>query len=209
MAKAQAKINTDQVEAPPPETPQPLPGPAPEGEQAEPTGTTFGDPPTAGPAVPPTPPPSQFKFERNARLHFGSVKEAKARRNHWFADVPAGTSIDTVLTPQYWTHFAGEPDRTQIRELDLMEVFCEDGTWEGLFRVMFVGPGEVKLSVIWTVEHEAPLPEIDSGAYFIQHKGPAVRWCVINKDTKEYVQKGLLSEQDAHKFLSNHLRRLR
>ena len=135
------------------------------------------------------------------RLHMGRITEAVHQRNHWFADIPAGVTMETIMRPDYWAHHA-----QFLRPLDQIEAFCEDGSWEALFRVMFVSVAEVKLSIIYSVEHDSSdEEEVASDLHEIKWKGPALKFCVVHKGTKEVIKDHLYPKQEAMAYLRKHL----
>ena len=96
-----------------------------------------------------------------------------------FADIPAGVDFQTTLQPQFWAHQASD-----FKPLDLIEMMCEDGTWEAMCRVMHVGKVEVSISTIYYVEHESA-SEIDNDEYEVKYISPSVRYAVRRIDTQE------------------------
>ena len=166
--------------------PQPAPAPAEEKKPRAP--------------VPATPRPA-----RGAQIHFGRVKEAVGARNHYFIEIPTGIDIATVLEPGYWA-----PCVSKFRPMDLLELFCEDGTWEALARIMFVGRAEVRLSTIYVVEHEkADAADLVSDLHEVVYKGPGVKYCVVRRDTGAVIKDHLWPQSEAVAFLRDHLRKVK
>ncbi len=139
-----------------------------------------------------------------ARLHFGKVKLAVQARRELFADIPAGTDFETTFNPEYWAHHVRE-----IRPLDTIEMFCEDGSWEAKCRVMYVGEAEVKLSKVYYVEHGATADVDASETYGIKWKGPGAQWCVVRKDDGKVIQDKLYPKDKAQTYLTNYLKSMR
>ena len=150
------------------------------------------------------PRPPSIVINRGARLHVGKIKAVNHARNTWFANIPAGTVFETLLEPDYWAHHTRE-----IRPLDLIEAFCEDGAWEALLRVMFVGRAEIKLSQVYFVQHQEPGEETDSEDYQVFWRGPALKFGVRNRHNGEVVKDGFYPKSEAHKFLREHLKTVR
>jgi hypothetical protein len=137
------------------------------------------------------------------KLHFGRLKEVEHVRREWFMDVPAGIMLDDVLKPGYLVNFT-----KNLRPLDRIEAFCEDGSWEAMLRVMFVGQTEVKTRVIYRLDtsepgddNVAPLSE----TYDIIWRGPVLRFCVINTVTREIIKDHLYPRAEAMQYLRQHL----
>lgn len=152
---------------------------------------------------PPVMPTPISRLNQDAALHFGRLKEARSTRRRWWADIPAGTAFETILQPDYWRHQV----RAGIKPLDLIEALCEDGTWEALLRVMFVGRVEVQLSKIYYVEHKEADEAVDSDDYEVHWKGPVLKWVVRNKSNGAVIKDRLFPKTEALTFLRNHLRK--
>lgn len=140
----------------------------------------------------------------SSHLHFGRLQEAEHVRRHWVADIPSGMDLEAATTPSYWAHHT----RT-LRPNDLIEVVCEDGSWEGLLRVMFVGQTEVKVSVIYKIDHAVSEEgEEFSETHEIVWKGPKLQFAVLHKGTGNVVKDRLYPKSEAFNYLRNHLKAL-
>lgn len=138
-------------------------------------------------------------------LHMGRLQEIGHARRELSALIPAGTKIDTILDPTYWKHYVRD-----IRPMDVIEAFCEDGSWEVSLRVMFVSTAEVQLKVRWHQEYDVSQEEeIESDILAVKWKGPAMKFAVIRKDTKEIIQSGFYPKGEAFKHLAKHLVQLK
>lgn len=163
---------------------------------------------------PPPPPPNPVDIAPTAeikafrprsisgpRLHMGRITEAVHQRNHWFADIPAGVSMETVMRTDYLAHHA-----QFLKPLDKIEAFCEDGSWEAMFRVMFVSVAEVKLSTIYSKQHDlGDAEQVQSDLHEIKWKGPAMKFAVVHKATGEVIQDHLYPKAEAMNYLRKHL----
>ena len=144
---------------------------------------------------------TRFKFKQDPRPQASRLKERQYAYNEWFAELPPGATIEQVMEPDYWAHLA-----MLIRPLDTMEVFSEDGTWEALFRVMFVGPNEVKLSTLRVVEHEKVVGTASlSDVYDIIYKSAITKWAVVNKQNGMIIKDKFFPRSEAVAFLRKHL----
>lgn len=140
-----------------------------------------------------------------SRLHFGRVHLATAKRRHFFVDLPAGTKFEEVIEPAYWGHNVQD-----FLPLDLLECFCEDGTWEALFRVMFVSKVEARLSLIWRANHDrSDADDNRAGPYEVVWKGPAMKFAVIRTDNQEVIKSHFYPKSDAQIYLQQHFSDLR
>lgn len=136
-----------------------------------------------------------------ARLHFGKLKQISAAYRPLFADIPAGVDFNTALRPSFWAHHVRD-----IRPLDTIEMFCEDGSWEALCRVMSVGQAEVNLSKISYAEHGTAEPDVFSETYELRWKGPVLKWCVVRKEDGMVIADKLYPKAEAQARLANHLK---
>jgi hypothetical protein len=93
---------------------------------------------------------------------------AHERRYHFYHVAPASVTLEQVCEPTYW--------RTVSRDLGrqpwaLIEVVCDDGTWEADLRVYAVGDGYAKVRVRAKYEYAGPIgrrPKEPDG-YRIEH----------------------------------------
>ena len=143
-----------------------------------------------------------MKTNGSPKLHFGRLKEVNYARRELFAEVPAGTKLETIQEPSYWAHYTSE-----IRPMDLIEVFCEDASWEASFRVMFVSAVDVKMKLRWHVEYDrdeiaemaeaavAEAPKRES--YAVKWKGPAKKFTIIRTSDNAEVASKLHPKSEA------------
>jgi hypothetical protein len=137
------------------------------------------------------------------KLPFGKLKEASFQRREFCASVPANSKSDVVLNPAYWAHHV-----KVLMPNDKIEAFCEDGTWEGLYRVMYVGEVEVTLSPIYVVEHEKRDVEEES-LYYVKWISPTRLFGVFRKDSNEKIADGFRPKARAYDYITAHSARMR
>jgi len=116
-------------------------------------------------------------------------------RIHMSATVPAGTSLEDVMTPTFWSHYAW-----RLKPNAIIEVVSEDGVLDCDLRIMEVGPTFAKVRLLRhfteqaTAEKAAPVSldgvEVDFG-------GKADRWRVVHQG--EVIKSGFATEKEAHK----------
>lgn len=169
---------------PRPETPQPASGPR----------------KIASPVTGP-----RLVLPNQGKLHYGRLQRYAAACNVWFADVPSGTTPEKMLDPDYWANFVV----AELRPRDEILCFCEDGTWEASYRVMFVGKAEASLSLIRLTYHDETAAQVESDTYAVIWRGPTARWSVVLKGTGEVVKDRLYPESAAHAYLRDHLSRMK
>lgn len=136
----------------------------------------------------------------SGRLHAGRLSPVEHKRAELFADIPAGTAPEALLNPDYWQHLAA-----QLRPLDLIEAFCEDGSWEGLYRVMFVSSAEVVLSPVRITRHGQPGQIDDHETFEIKWISPSKKFGVVHRGNGSVVKDGLYPKSQAYSYLQKHL----
>lgn len=149
-------------------------------------------------------PKPRFRLDLKAKLQAGRLSPAGSRRNPWFVELPAGTTPEQIMVPGYWAHYVHK-----LAPLDLIEVFCEDGSWEWLYRVMFVGGGEVRLSPVGAItRHDRADEEPDSDLYDVKWISPVNKYGVVNKATGAVIKDRLYPKAQAIGYLREHLGRV-
>ena len=157
------------------------------------------------PAKPKVNPLYRIPLQADGPLHFGRLKLAASARVERFADLPAGVRPERLMDPAFWKHFARE-----IQPNDKIEAVCEDGSWEGLYRVMFVSQNEVRISPIYVKEHDTgDQAEVESDLYEIVWKGPGAKFAVVRKDNGAVIKDRLHPKSQALAFLREHLGRMK
>src|SRR4051812_41107858 len=80
------------------------------------------------------------------------LKLAAERRSHYFEEIPAGHTLEQVMTYAYWVHVA---PRLQIN--DMVEVVAMDGSYEATMRVLMLdlAAGQIKFRLLSKWQGEA------------------------------------------------------
>lgn len=109
--------------------------------------------------------------------------------NWWEAVVPAGTTTDDLMRPEFWAHV-----QRRIRVNDIITVLCDDGTMELEFRVTGSQGSAVylRLRQPWyqgrpladsaSVDAQEPPADPDKRLPRVEWGGPAHRWRVLGLD---------------------------
>lgn len=132
------------------------------------------------------------------KLMPGRMKNAEADRQCLHVDVPAGTTLETVMEPLWWGNYA-----RAARPKDIIEVFCDDGTWEARFRVLFVSNQEIRLGKVYYVEYETPDVEEEKG-FTLKWLSPSAKYAVISP-TGDIVKDHLYPKAEAAKYMQRHM----
>ena len=155
--------------------------------------------------VPKTPEPAPSINSPQPKLHYGRLRSAADARNHWEADIAAGTMLKAVLAPTYWAHYA-----TLLKPKDLIEAFWEDGSQEADLRVMFVGRAEARVELkTHKVYDRTTDADAQTDEYEVKWKGPGAKFAVVRKDTGAVIKDRLYPRSEAVAYLREHLGRMR
>jgi hypothetical protein len=133
------------------------------------------------------------------KLHYGRLhKDESAIWRRLAADIPAGTTLDTILQPGYWAHYVREIEPTNI-----ITAFCEDGSWEAELRVMYVDKVGAKVAVRWHVEYDTKEVAVDDAEAFankVKWISPGAKFAVVGP-TGEVIKAGFYPRQQAINYL--------
>ena len=129
----------------------------------------------------------------------GDLQQAEFQRVAWGVKPPAGTKLDDVLQPEYWTHAA-----KKLRVGAQIEVVPEDVEWFALLIVRANTKSGVKVSVLnyvpFSVEDKPKKPKAEkpegNDDFEVKFAG-ADKWRVSRRSDGEIVAKGLASRQEA------------
>lgn len=144
------------------------------------------------------------KAKHPPRLHFGRLQAVNHARRELSADIPAGTSLETILEPSYWAHHTRD-----IQAGDVVEALCEDGRWEASLRVMFVATDAVRLVVRWKAEYQDAGAVVESETYEVKWINIGKKYGVMRRDDRTVIKDGFRTADMAHGFLKTHLAELR
>lgn len=125
------------------------------------------------------------------------------RVTYWHHTVPAETTPDDLLNPEFWTHVA-----TNLRPHSRIMVDREDGAWTA---TLFVRSA-TRLSAVVAVEHfvefggrQAHPSEPGADDYEIGWGGPAHKHRVIRKSDRQVMEKGFETPEAAAKWLKDYI----
>ena len=139
-------------------------------------------------------------------LQFGKVWPRGFKyqtRDCW---VPAGTKPSDLLHPTYFKHYLRE-----WKPHDKPEAFCEDGTWEATYRVLYIGDSkhEAHLSMIYEVWHDTSIEEsLATDTHEVKWISPTKKFAVIRIDSGAVVQDGFYPKDHAVAYMHRHLRNI-
>lgn len=140
----------------------------------------------------------------NRRLLVTQLFEAEFRRSDLLMYPEAGTRLDEMLIPEYWSHVA-----RRLKAFDRIEVRPADGTWWAELLVHVVEPFAARVEVLR--EHHfgggrRPVVQAPDG-YEFRFRGQN-GWCVVRLSDGAVLREKEGSIEAAEAWLTAHNRRL-
>jgi hypothetical protein len=132
----------------------------------------------------------------------GDVKQAAQMHNEWACFVPSDYVQSQVEDQKTWTFMA-----PKFKDLDLMRVTAEDGSWIAMAVIRRTVTMEINVQVYDWIELSAPMiaKEIEIGDYIIRHFGTVRKFAVCNTATKSIVKEGFTTQLQAMKYATDHI----
>ena len=122
------------------------------------------------------------------------------RRQDWVVNAEAGTTIEDVLDPQYWSHMAA-----QMLPAARVEVFVETGEWMLDLLVLNAGRNWAQVHVLHHYELAERADTMPAAQrHRVEWKGPQLKWCVIRNADSEIVLKEMASKAAAAERLASY-----
>ena len=122
----------------------------------------------------------------------------------WTLTVEEGTQLNDVLNPSFLANVAG-----QLRPYDHIRVRVDTGEWYAELLVVTCGRVWAKTVMLYSVDlvnkAQEDLEAESFDEYFVQYRGPHLRFCVIRKSDKEPVKERLETKVEALGWISNYV----
>ena len=112
-----------------------------------------------------------------------------------FAEVPVGTTLDDVLTPEYWANHTQRLKRGAV-----IEILSEDSALDCELRVLKVGPTYAHVRLLRNYVENTTANPVSSGLHEdvkVSFGGKQDRWRIIHRDA--VVQAGMETKAEAEK----------
>lgn len=148
-------------------------------------------------------------FKPLAPTHFHSTADYNHTR-YFSRKIPVGTTVEHVMRPTWWRHYAG-----QLKPFDTVELVTTDHSLHVLLMVVSVGIGFVKMRGVanyiesgTAVVADTPVPADDTNI-FVEHcpgGRPAHKWRVMNGP--EIIAKGFDAKAEATKYANDYLAKI-
>lgn len=119
------------------------------------------------------------------------------------ATAPAGTDLDTLQEPEFWSHVV-----SRVRPGCIIEVHAEDGSYFAELYVRATGTREMRVHVLRHVSFDGAIDDVlkDETSYVVSWKGPVNRYTVCLADGKTPIKTGFLTKEDAVLWMTTHKR---
>lgn len=132
-------------------------------------------------------------------------KTAEYERAIHVANADEGTLPEDITQPDYWAHAA-----SQIKPWDRIEVRANDGTWFAELLVLDVSRQWAKVHVLG-VHRFSDFDTSLTGAtlnlpYFVTHKGPQKKWCVIRRVDNAILHEQASSPEEATTWMNERMK---
>lgn len=138
------------------------------------------------------------------------AQRAEHARSIYFAEIPAGITLEQCLEPTFWAHCVG-----RLKKNTMIELVAEDGSFDALVRVTDKDVGFAKLRVLysWRNDKAAAKPEDGEtgktrelpGLQYIP-SGSTKGWRVLGFDGST-VREGIVEKAEAQASLEAYKQR--
>lgn len=133
----------------------------------------------------------------------GDVKTQEQMHNNWACFLPSHYNQDQVEDKKTWTFMA-----TRFKDLDLIRVTAEDGSWVAMAVIRRTVTMEINVQIYDWIELSAPqiAKEIMIGdEYVIRHFGTVRKFAVCNFQDGTVVKEGFNTQVQAIKYVTDHI----
>lgn len=133
----------------------------------------------------------------------GDVKTEIQMHNNWACFLPSDYTQGQVEDKKTWTFMA-----PKFKDLDLIRVTAEDGSWIALACIRRTISMEINVQVYDWIELSAPMiaKEVQIGdGYVIRHFGTVRKFAVCNTANGNVVKEGFNTQLQAIKYVTDHI----
>lgn len=143
-----------------------------------------------------------INFQRRADPERLTTAEAM-RGDILFHSAAAGTTIDDLLSPPYWSKVA-----SRMKPLFRIECVDDEMTFFAEFLVLSVGPDGVRLAPLRGVELQGAgardaMPRNTTGVQAV-YRGPYLQWCAVRGDV--VLRDKFASEAECRRWIVGHMK---
>lgn len=149
---------------------------------------------------------TETKSLPNRKIGVHEMHAADYQRSDWVARPEKGTTLDEMMTPEYWANQA-----QNMRQFDRIEVRAFDGSWWAELLVMVVQPFAAKVHVLRHLDFAKPSASGDLAVpdgYEIKWRGPQHRFAIVRLSDNTVITEDHASKQTAAASLDLYLKAL-
>lgn len=123
---------------------------------------------------------------------------AETKRNVHWCEPEMGTTLEEMLHPGYWAHYA-----PRLRPGDLIEVYPESKAWYATLLVQWTNRTAANVAPLWVADLTPATETIgtDPTEFKIKWGGPHHKFRVVRQFDNEVVKFGFLSKEDAEAWI--------
>lgn len=138
--------------------------------------------------------------KRDVQIVSGRIKLAPEATNRWGVTIEPHMTHQDLLTPRFWAHVA-----VKFTPGDIIEVRTDNGSHYGEFYVLSASRIHANLKELsWhDLEDRQGASAEDPDDFAYKWNGPHDQHCVKRTSDDEIVVKGLLTKQDALRWIAN------
>ncbi len=144
--------------------------------------------------------------ERDIQINPARCKLREYANNDHVVTVEPGTTIEDVLRPQFWAHYA-----QNFRPYDEVTVRTDDGIWYAKLLILSSGRTWAKAKLLSNVNLTTADVDLTDNAEFdgyeIKWRGPHCKFSVIQKSDHSVLQEGFDKKTEAITFLAEHVKK--
>lgn len=125
---------------------------------------------------------------------------AEHSRQDWVVNVEAGTTVEDILEPAYWSHIA-----SSMEPFDRIDARMETGEWLLELIVVECGRNWARVHLAKKHELQAVVAEAPPALkHRVEWKGPQHKHVVIRLADNEVIQSGFSDKAAAQQWLAQH-----
>jgi hypothetical protein len=145
------------------------------------------------PPVPPPRPPVRPLAQQRLKMVVSSASDIQ---NMWAVVVPAGTAVETVLLPEFWSNIA---DRLRIG--DFIDVHSDGRDLVARLYVREVSKTRASVALIGLTQFDAPIERFEAAVHRVKYAGPHAKWTVERISDGKVVRENIDTREDAQDAL--------
>ena len=146
---------------------------------------------------------STSKKRKREPLVAPRLAQAEFKRNYWSAVLEAGTTVEEIQEPMYWSYVG-----TKLRQFDRIEAIEESGAY---FVELLVTACDRNWANVFVLQvHELAKkgalvsPSKPDESFKVEWAGPHHKWRIVRTADNEVIRKEFQTEAEAAAWLADH-----